>query len=713
MINKLKYIVLSVFLLSDLFAGSDDSLLVVWKNTAKHDTVRAMAMHKFSRSIVFNHPDSTLELSQQLYEFCNAKGLVKFKIGAINNIAIAYYVKGEYERSIDEYGKSIFLLKGLIKDKTSEYKNFAKNQLGKTYGNVGNVYLDKGDYPRALDFYFESLKLVQEMGDKRAESVAYTNVGIIYGIQKNYDTSIGYFFKSLVTDSLMGDKMGVANNYSNIGNLYQEKLDLKNSLVYQQKSLELRREINDMGGVTLSLLSLGSLNHQFAIQAETKGEPLEQVNGFYKAALEFYQQGLKIAVEIGDKNNEAVALMGLGKSEIKLGNANSGITFCEKSLSIAESIQANSEIRDACDCLYNGYSKIKNTGKALFYFEKYISIRDTLNSADKIREIAQKQFEFDYTKKAAADSLRTLEQRLVIQAELKNEQTRRYFLYGGLALVIVFAGFMFNRFKITQKQKSIIEKQKTVVEEKQKEILDSIQYAKRIQKTLLAHESFLNTELKSYFILYKPKDIVSGDFYWATKKDHNFYLAVCDSTGHGVPGAFMSLLNATLLNEAITEKNIIEPGEVFNYVRSKIIVSMSAESQKDGMDGVLIKIDTDNGNISYAAANNKPLLISDAGLKELPQDKMPIGLGERKEDFKTYKLDYAKGNMLYLFTDGYADQFGGEKGKKFKYRQLEEFLLEIEPYDLEQKRAMLDTKFENWRSGLEQVDDVTIVGIRL
>ena len=175
----------------------------------------------------------------------------------------------------------------------------------------------------------------------------------------------------------------------------------------------------------------------------------------------------------------------------------------------------------------------------------------------------------------------------------------------------------------------------------------------------------------------------------------------------------MSLLNATLLNEAITEKNIVEPGEVFNYVRSKIIISMSAESQKDGMDGVLIKLDTSTGKMSYAAANNKPLLIGEAGLKELPQDKMPIGLGERKEDFKTYNLEYTKGNMLYLFTDGYADQFGGEKGKKFKYKQLEEFLLAIEPFGIEEKREMLDAKFENWRSGLEQVDDVTIVGIRL
>jgi serine phosphatase RsbU (regulator of sigma subunit) len=371
------------------------------------------------------------------------------------------------------------------------------------------------------------------------------------------------------------------------------------------------------------------------------------------------------------------------------------------------------EIKDACHCLYGGYTVKNNSDKALLYFQRYISLRDTLNSAERIREIAQKQFEFDYNKKAVADSLRTMEQRVSIQAELKHEQTRRYYLYGGLALVLIFAGFMFNRYKVSQQQKKIIEKQKEVVEEKQKEILDSIQYAKKIQSALLAHDDLLKENLNDHFILYKPKDIVSGDFYWATRKENRFYFAVCDSTGHGVPGAFMSLLNASLLNEAIVEKNIERPGDVFNYVREKLIVNLSAEAQKDGMDGVLLCIDKSSGTTSYAAANNKPILISSRTITELPNDKMPIGIGERQQSFSTYLIDFTSGDHLYLFTDGYADQFGGDKGKKFKHKQLQFKLQEIDGLSVTQKKEVLEVAFEKWRGGLEQVDDVTIVGIKL
>lgn len=713
--NALKKIVYFIILLCLCFhvkSSEPDSLFAIWKDKTRHDTARAMAMHIYSRKLVFNDPDSALHLSVRLLKFCEDSKLIKYKIGAINNIALCYYVKGEYEKAIDNYSKSLFILKELIKNDAA-LATFAKTQLGKTYNNVGNVYLDKGNYPLALDFYFQSLKVVEEMGDERAISNSMGNIGIIYGIQKNYDNSIKYFQKSLAIDSLSGDKNGVANNYSNIGNLYQQKHDYNSSLVYQLKSMALRKELNDRGGVTLSLISLGSLYYQYGIDAEKNVRNAEVINDYYKKALTCYEKARVISKEIGDQNNEAAALTGVGKSKLKLGDIKEGIAHCENSLKISEEIHIDSEIRDVCDCLYEGYTKLKNPAKALIYFERYISLRDTLNSEERIREIAQKQFEFDYNQKSTADSLKTMQQRAMINAELKHEQTRRYYLYGGLLLVIVFAGFIYNRFKISQKQKQIIEKQKEVVEEKQKEILDSIQYAKKIQRTLLAHESFLNSELGDYFILYKPKDIVSGDFFWATRKENRFYFAVCDSTGHGVPGAFMSLLNASLLNEAIVEKNVVSPGEVFNYVRAKLIVNLSSEAQKDGMDGTLICVNKENGEITYAAANNKPVLISEIGLTELSNDKMPIGVGEKKQDFNTYKLEYKKGDLLYLFTDGFADQFGGIKGKKFKQKQLESLLLEISTKSTSEKKEALNAAFENWRGMLDQVDDVTIAGIRL
>lgn len=261
--------------------------------------------------------------------------------------------------------------------------------------------------------------------------------------------------------------------------------------------------------------------------------------------------------------------------------------------------------------------------------------------------------------------------------------------------------------------KSELSESRAILSEKNKEIVDSINYAKKIQYTLLAHANLLQNNLGEHFVLFKPKDIVSGDFYWATKKDNLFYLAICDSTGHGVPGAFMSLLNISFLNEAITEKNILEPHAIFNHARTRLIENLGKDGQKDGFDGILICFNKTANTITYSAANNSPILFSNNLITELEKDKMPVGVGEKVEDFKSYKINYTKDDTLYLYTDGYADQFGGPKGKKFRYKQLNELLQTVSSKPLNQQKEILDSTFEDWKCKLEQVDDVCVIGIKL
>lgn len=263
------------------------------------------------------------------------------------------------------------------------------------------------------------------------------------------------------------------------------------------------------------------------------------------------------------------------------------------------------------------------------------------------------------------------------------------------------------------------EYQKLEIELKNKEITDSINYAKRIQFTLLANDNYLQQNLNEHFILFKPKDIVSGDFYWATKFvdttsqnfDETFFLAVCDSTGHGVPGAFMSLLNISFLNEAITERKMLKPNEIFDYVRTKLIESVSQNGGKDGMDGILLSISGDK--IYYASANNSSVLISNGNITELNKDKMPVGFGEKKQNFGLHEIIYQKGDMLYLYTDGFADQFGGERAKKYKYKQLNQLLASISDLPMEEQKIRLEKEFYRWKGDLEQVDDVCVIGIKL
>jgi serine phosphatase RsbU (regulator of sigma subunit) len=253
----------------------------------------------------------------------------------------------------------------------------------------------------------------------------------------------------------------------------------------------------------------------------------------------------------------------------------------------------------------------------------------------------------------------------------------------------------------------------------QKETIDSINYAKRIQYALLANNELLKASLTQHFVMFKPKDIVSGDFYWATEHQGKFYLAVCDSTGHGVPGAFMSLLNIGFLSEAIKENNIEKPNEILNYVRKRLIESIGNNGQQDGMDGILICFDNRSSppKIVYSAANNAPVLISNNNLGtecvELPKDKMPVGEGEKKDSFTLHTINIQKGDTLYLYTDGYADQFGGPKGKKFKYKNLNELLLSVSGLPFDEQGQQLLAVFENWKGALEQVDDVCVIGIKL
>ena len=278
------------------------------------------------------------------------------------------------------------------------------------------------------------------------------------------------------------------------------------------------------------------------------------------------------------------------------------------------------------------------------------------------------------------------------------------------SLIFVMQYFFVSRQK---ELKLAVEQQHAEISEKNKEITDSIVYAKRIQYTLLAHDAFLEASLKEHFVLFQPKDIVSGDFYWATKKGDNFYLAVCDSTGHGVPGAFMSLLNISFLNEAINEKGLVLPNEIFNHVRKKLVDNISQEGVQDGMDGILLCWNQVKKELSYAAANNAPYLIRGINSRDLAYDKMPIGHGQKEVSFNLYTVDFHPGDTLYLFTDGYADQFGGPKGKKFKYKQLQQLLASLHDMPLQEQKRILEDSIKEWKGRNDQTDDILILGLKV
>lgn len=644
--KKLLLFSLLISMLS-LHAQNVDSLWSIFRNTKNPDSIRFEAFNDIAWGCLFTNPDSAYLLGHQELEMAREKKLPVWEAKALNTIGASYQLKGNYAKAIDFYQQSL-----KIREKLKDTKGISAS-----VANIGSIYINIGEFEKALTYQLRSLKIFELMNNKQGMASAYNNIGLIHNNLGHYDQSIEYTSKGLKLFEELGDKQGVAASMSNLGNTHYS-------------------------------------------------------TGDYLIALEYQMQSLKYAVESGDKQVESITMSIIARTYLKQKKYNQAIEFATKAKQLAIAAEDISAEKEATATLYDIYKATNNHNKALENYERFIVLKDSLFKEDNQREIAQKELEYEYEKKAAADSVRNEEEKRVKDAlifaknaQIEQDKTQKWALAGGVILLIIFGFFMYNRFKITQKQKNIIE-------EKQKEISASINYAKRIQYALLAHEELLKTNLPDHFVLFKPKDIVSGDFYWATQKEDRFYLAVCDSTGHGVPGAFMSLLNISFLNEAINEKNMEEPNRILEHVRKRLIKNISQEGAQDGMDGILICFDRKNNSISYAAAHNKPILIKGTELIELPADKMPIGKGEKNEPFRLHTISAQKGDMLYLFTDGYADQFGGEHGKKFKYKQLEELFRTISSDSLNKQREELETTFINWQGNLEQIDDVCIIGIR-
>lgn len=261
-------------------------------------------------------------------------------------------------------------------------------------------------------------------------------------------------------------------------------------------------------------------------------------------------------------------------------------------------------------------------------------------------------------------------------------------------------------------------KQKDEISRQKKEIIESLEYARLIQTALLPQLSSIHKALHDNFILYLPKDIVSGDFYWISEQEENVLFAAVDCTGHGVPGALMSILGITSLNEIVSEADNLKANRILNQLREKIMKSLHQTGRggesKDGMDISFCIYNRKTKDLQYSGANNPLYYVRQNILYEIKPDKMPIGVsGIEEKSFRNNVVKMKKGDVLYIFTDGFPDQFGGPKEKKFKYKPFKNLLLEIYNKNMKEQREILLSSFIEWKKDFEQVDDVLVIGIRI
>jgi serine phosphatase RsbU (regulator of sigma subunit) len=586
-----------------------------------------------------------------------------------------------------------------------------KKVIAGVYGNIGNVYVLIGDLKKGIENLLESQKLFEDEKQTVSIGINLANLASLYMKIMEFDVAISYYEKSMKIKEETGDKNGVAMAAKGIGSAYMQKKDYAKALGYYEAALNAVTAEGDKKLVSSVYMEVAYVKYKLG----RKEEGIKDIN-----------EAIRIKKAMGDKHGLGITYAKYSDMMLQEGKTQEAEKYIKMSLKLGEetgTIPLQAEMHAE---LYRLYKKNGTIAKALLHYEKHVELLDSMSESENQKVIEQKQMQYEFAKKTMADSIRHNSElkagELEIgkkNAELKHERSQRFLLYGGIIFLLVMAAIVGVAYrnkkrdnKEIQLQKTEIVKQKEIVEEKQKEIVDSINYAKTIQYALLANEDMLKKNIPDYFILFMPKDIVSGDFYWATKKNERFYLAVCDCTGHGVPGAFMSLLNISFLNEAVNEKNISEPSEVFDHVRRRLIENVSQGGGQDGMDGILLWIDPKNDWVKYAAAHNHPIVVNRNKATEFPADKMPVGKGELTNSFRLFNLPVEKGDTIYLSTDGYSDQFGGPKGKKFKYKKMVEEFIKVSTHPMPEQKNILQSAFTGWKGGLEQVDDVCVMGIR-
>jgi len=563
---------------------------------------------------------------------------------------------------------------------------------------LGLLEREKGVYNKSSEYYYKALEIAEQNNFKKQKASIYNGIAILAAIQKDQEKAIEFYKKSLDVYKEIGFLAGQGAVYNNIGLSY---LDRQNNIAAQKyffKALEISKKMQDDFNIAVNSENIG-LTYQ-----EMKNDNL---------ALIYYAKAISIWYLREDENSIPITLGYMAKTYIRQKKWPMAIDTLKKALGFAKKVNSIASQRDITLRLSEAYEGNKDVVNSFKYFKLGRALEDSIHNGDKTKEITEIQLNYTFNKIKVRDSIKHELEVRTKETQLRSEKNYKYIISSVLVLILVLLFFVFKNYKEKKKANEVVTFQKDLVEKKQKEILDSITYARRIQTALLTQDDVINTYIKDHFRFFKPKDIVSGDFYWVAKKGNLLYFAVCDSTGHGVPGAFMSLLNINFLNKAINEKNITKPNEIFNYVRVELINSISKEGQQDGFDGILLCIDTVSKEITYSAANNKPLLVSGSEMKQLETDKTPVGKSIKESDFRLFNLSMNSSETLYLYTDGYADQFGGPRGKKFKLNELNKLLLSITHLSMQEQKQKLKEHFDLWKGDLEQVDDVLLFGIKV
>ena len=594
---------------------------------------------------------------------------------------------------------------------------------GKSHNLYGILHKHLGNYDRALEHYRQALTIFRDLGFEDDESACLNNIGAVYKEQDDFPSALGYYQQSLAVTLSMGDSLEASIRLYNIGEVYQLKGDLDSALYFYDLSLEIERAVNNDEGIYYALDGIGSVYKDL---------------GQYDKALNYHRQALALARTLQSPGWIAETQLKMGR--VHLGDSRPVDALILFERATEQSLQiGNRRMRQELYGLMSEAHDANGDGQlALMFLRKQVALKDSIRSQETSENLSKYNALFDTEKKEHENAL------LRKQQEADAEKFTWLSLSAGSILALAFFVFWGYRNKrkanallaqnvleleksnheiqVQQKQLATqsdeIRDQRDSLEKAHLHITDSIEYARRIQDAILPRSHELEAHFADHFVYYRPKDIVSGDFYWMHEGNGCIFFAVADCTGHGVPGAFMSIVGHALLEKAVKQLHLSGPAEVLQQVSADLYQTLRKGSNtdvKDGMDLGLMVYDPDKKTLRYVGAHHPMYLVRKGELTIHKGDSVFLGREEELslEDLTVHQLALEPDDCIYLFSDGYADQKGGPRRKKFYYPPFRSLLSEMQGKSMTDQAETLASTMEAWRGDHEQIDDMLVVGLKV
>lgn len=660
---------------------------------AKKDTVKISLLDDLVWNNLYSDIDKAEKFGRQAVHIASKSELTKFSGRAHHSLATVFLQKNQNDSALFHFKKAI---------KIYEELGLEENASG-SYNGIGNVYLYLGIFEKSLEYYLQSLRLLEKKSsNKQKIGLVTANVGIVYFNLENYDKAIEYYSRALKIAEETSDSSAIASCYSNLGNIYKDLDSLDKAENYLLKGAELFRKAGETYGIGNCLSGLG------AIYQRRKD---------FKKAISYYKEAFSVYEQMKNEDGLATIYFDFGGLYAQMKKYPESIQNINKSIEISRKISALNRVMEGYSVLHEIYAEMKDYKKSYEALMVFVRVRDSVLNEENTKNVARMHTIYETEKK---------EQQLAAQdaeikkneAELKQKTIQRNaILFGGLlSLLLLIVAYKGYRDK--KKANISITIQKEIIEQKNKDITDSINYAKRIQAAILPPEQLVKRIFPQSFVYYQPRDIVSGDFYFFAEVGNKKIAAACDCTGHGVPGAFMSMIGNEMLHRIVNEQQITDTARILNLLHKDIVSALNQESSKrttsDGMDIAIICYDETKKEIQYSGAVRPLYYFNSNGLQEVRGDRYSIGYEAGNDfSFSSQNIPLSKGDTIYLFSDGYADQFGGNDGKKFMARRFKDLLISFQDKEITEHEPELNRSLQQWKKEREQVDDILVIGIRV